>query len=79
MGRDHPGSEEARRRLIAWLAELGPRWGLPGDACRVHGHLYLTAAAATRGEIARSVELSEAAVGEALDWLAGQDLATEDG
>jgi DNA-binding transcriptional regulator GbsR (MarR family) len=79
MGEGHSGSEEARTRLIAWLAELGPRWGLPADACRVHGHLYLTAAPASPDELAHAVGLGEAAVGEALAWLAEQDLVQEVG
>lgn len=70
-------SEQARARLIAWLADLGPRWGLPADACRVHGHLYFTATAASPDQLAREVGLSEAAVDGALEWLAGHDLVQE--
>ena len=79
MGREHSGSQEARTRLIAWLGDIGPRWGLPADACRVHGHLYLTATPASPDELARAVGLGEAAVGEALAWLAEHDLAQEVG
>jgi len=77
MGREHPRSGEARARLIEWLAEVGPRWGLPADACRVHGHLYLTARAASPDELARAIGLGEPAVDEALGWLAEHDLAEE--
>ena len=31
----------AMGRVIAFLGDLGPRWGLPREACRVHGYLYL--------------------------------------
>jgi DNA-binding transcriptional regulator GbsR (MarR family) len=74
MGGEHKASEDARTRLIEWLADVGPRWGVPADACRVHGHLYLTATPASADELARSVGLGEEAVGEALAWLAGHDL-----
>ena len=74
-----PASEAARARLIAWLGELGPRWGLPADACRIHGHLYLTAAAASEVDLAAKLGMNEAEVGEALTWLASRDLAQRDG
>jgi len=77
VGAEQPGSEQARTRLIAWLAELGPRWGLPAEACRVHGHLYLTAMPASPDELARAVGLDEATVEAALAWLAGQELVQE--
>jgi len=77
MGRAHSGSDEARARLIAWLGELGSRWGLPADACRVHGHLYLTASPASTDELGRAVGLGEAAIDEALTWLAEQNLVQE--
>ncbi|HEX2764038.1 MAG TPA: hypothetical protein VHM92_09410 [Allosphingosinicella sp.] len=77
MGREHSGSDEARARLIGWLGELGPRWGLPAGACRVHGHLYLTATPVSRAELARALGLDAAAVGEALAWLAARDLVDE--
>ena len=79
MEGDDPASEAARDRLIAWLGELGPRWGLPADACRVHGHLYLGASAASAPELASRLGISEGEVGEALAWLASRDLAQRDG
>jgi DNA-binding transcriptional regulator GbsR (MarR family) len=77
MGQGHSLSEETRTRLIAWLGELGPRWGLPADACRVHGHLYLTASPASAEELARAVDLDGASVEEALAWLAARDLVQQ--
>jgi DNA-binding transcriptional regulator GbsR (MarR family) len=70
-------SEGARRRLIAWLGELGDRWGLPADACRVHGHLYFNAAPASVADLSGALGMSAAAVGEALAWLGEQDLVRE--
>jgi len=72
-------SEAARARLIAWLGQVGPRWGLPADACRVHGHLYLTASAASEAELSTTLGMSQADVGEALAWLADRNLAQPDG
>ena len=77
MGQGDERSDEARAALVEWLGDLGPRWGLPADACRVHGHLYLTARPATAAELSAAVGLGEAAVGDALAWLAAQDLAEE--
>ena len=71
--------DAARRRLLGWLGETGLRWGLPAEACRVHGHLYLTAAPASAAELAAATGLSEAEVAEALAWLAPQGLVSEAG
>ena len=79
MEGEDPASEAARDRLIAWLGELGPRWGLPADACRVHGHLYLSASAASAHGLASRLGISEREVDEALAWLASRDLAQQDG
>lgn len=70
-------AEAARGRLLDWLAETGLRWGLPPDACRVHGHLYLTAEPVTAADLAASTGLAEGAVREALAWLSPQDLVRE--
>jgi DNA-binding transcriptional regulator GbsR (MarR family) len=74
MGRGDSSANAARARLIAWLGELGPRWGLPADACRVHGHLYLAAMPASESELADSLAMEESAVREALAWLEEQRL-----
>ena len=79
MDRREPNGGAARSRVLAWLGELGPRWGLPAGACRVHGHLYLTARPVPAAELSRELGLDEAAVGEALAWLAERDLVHEAG
>jgi hypothetical protein len=33
----------ATHRFVDYFGELGPLWGLPSDACRVHAYLYLVA------------------------------------
>jgi DNA-binding transcriptional regulator GbsR (MarR family) len=61
---------QAMRRLIDFLGELGPRWGLPEEACRLHGYLYLRARTATESELRKVLALDRAAVETALSWLA---------
>lgn len=60
----------AMRRVTDFLAELGPRWGLPAEACRVHGYLYLVARPQTESELRDALALSDTALNEALAWLA---------
>ena len=78
MARGDSASEAARERLIAWLGELGPRWGLPSDACRVHGHLYLNGEAVSSPELSDKLGMSAEQVDEALAWLASRGLARQE-
>jgi DNA-binding transcriptional regulator GbsR (MarR family) len=64
----------AMRRLIDFLGELGPRWGLPAGACRVHGYLYLVARPATDADLAAAVDLADGGLADALKWLADYGL-----
>jgi DNA-binding transcriptional regulator GbsR (MarR family) len=66
---------EAARRLVDFLGELGPRWGLPEEACRVHGYLYLSARPVDESELAEALALDAAATSVALAWLADYRLA----
>ncbi|HYJ30695.1 MAG TPA: hypothetical protein VEW25_10185 [Allosphingosinicella sp.] len=77
MGTGDGSSEGAQKRLIAWLGELGERWGLPPNACRVHGHLYFNAAPASAAELAEALGMSRAEIREALAWLGEQALVHE--
>jgi DNA-binding transcriptional regulator GbsR (MarR family) len=70
-------ADAARRRLLDWLADTGSRWGLPPEACRVHGHLYLTANPASVQELTEAAALSEADVKAALEWLRHERLVEE--
>lgn len=72
------GAADAIERVIAWLGELGARWGLPADACRVHGWLYLTGRAATEAELAAAVRLPLTETRSALAWLADHGIAEVD-
>jgi len=60
----------ALERVIAYLAELGTRWGLPAEACRVHGYLYLVARPIAETELREALKLSETALTHVLAWLA---------
>jgi DNA-binding transcriptional regulator GbsR (MarR family) len=60
----------AMRQLVDFLGELGSRWGLPTDACRVHGYLYLLARPVPEIDIRNAVGLDESVVGSSLAWLA---------
>jgi DNA-binding transcriptional regulator GbsR (MarR family) len=59
----------ARDRVVEFLGDLGPRWGLPADACRVHGYLYLVARPIAEAELRASLQLSEPVLAQALAWL----------
>lgn len=69
---------EAMDRLVAWLGELGPRWGLPADACRLHGWLYLSGRVASAGELETAVGLTPGEAGAALAWLEARRLVERD-
>ncbi len=59
---------------MEWLAEVGARWGLPADACRVHGLLYLVARPLATEAIAAELALTPAAMDDAFAWLAAEGL-----
>jgi DNA-binding transcriptional regulator GbsR (MarR family) len=56
-------------RVIDFLRDLGPRWGLPADVCRVHGYLYLVARPIAEADLRAALDLSEGALSQALAWL----------
>jgi DNA-binding transcriptional regulator GbsR (MarR family) len=58
------------RRLVDFLGELGPRWGLPSDACRIHGYLYLVARPVVGTELREALQVDDAVLADALAWLA---------
>ena len=66
------------QRLIDFLAELGQRWGLPAEACRVHGYLYLVAKPVAEAELRRALNLDAAALAAALAWLEDYRLVERD-
>lgn len=64
----------AARSIVEWLADVGRRWGLPADACRVHGLLFLLARPLSAAEIANELALPESSTDVALDWLSAEGL-----
>jgi DNA-binding transcriptional regulator GbsR (MarR family) len=60
----------ATRRIIDFLGDLGSRWGLPAQACRIHGYLYLAAKPLTDAELRAALAVDAAALAEAVAWLA---------
>jgi DNA-binding transcriptional regulator GbsR (MarR family) len=69
MRRTKASLPQAMQRLVDFLGELGPRWGLPRDPCRVHGYLYLRARPASEDEIRAALGLGDADWADALTWL----------
>lgn len=64
----------AAMQIVAWLGEVGARWGLPVGACRAHAVLYLTATPMPAGEIAALLGLGTEEATQALDRLKEQGL-----
>jgi DNA-binding transcriptional regulator GbsR (MarR family) len=80
------GGEKARdtvnssvRRVLDFLAELGPRWGLPAEPCRIHGYLYLMGRPVPETELRASLGLEAKALATALAWLSDYRLVESDG
>ena len=65
----------AMQRFVDYFGDLGPRWGLPAAACRVHAYLYLVARPVPAGDIAAALELDGAELEEALSFLADYHMA----
>lgn len=68
----------AMERVVDFLGDLGPRWGLPAEACRVHGYLYLAAKPVGAAELRDALKLGDDALNEALEWLSEFGLAERD-
>lgn len=60
----------AAHRVVDFLGEVGARWGLPAESCRVHGYFYLLAKPATAAEVRKALQLDAKVVDTALAWLA---------
>jgi DNA-binding transcriptional regulator GbsR (MarR family) len=66
-------AEEASRvvhQVVDFLGDVGARWGLPAEACRVHGYFYLIARPAAAGEVREALKLGEKTLDDTLAWLA---------
>jgi DNA-binding transcriptional regulator GbsR (MarR family) len=62
-----------------FLGELGQRWGLPAESCRVHGYLYLVARPVADAELGDALGLGKAALRDALAWLTDYRLIQRSG
>lgn len=69
----------AIRRFVDYFGELGPRWGLPADACRVHAYLYLLASPTSETEIARALSMHAKSTAAALGFLQEYEMAARAG
>ncbi|MEM7224376.1 MAG: hypothetical protein AAF495_15455 [Pseudomonadota bacterium] len=56
-------------RFTDYFGELGPRWGLSSETCRLHALLYLVGRPLTQAEIAALLELDDRAARDAIDDL----------
>lgn len=65
----------AAMSIVDWLSEVGSRWGLSPDACRIHGLLFLMARPVSQETIEAELDMTSSQVGEALTWLAQERLA----
>lgn len=63
-------------QIVEWLADVGSRWGLPPNACRVHGLLFLYSRPLQTGAIAAELFMTETAVETTLEWLTSENLVT---
>ena len=70
-----PGLSDEAMAVVDWLADVGPRWGLPELACRVHAVLYLIARPVAGAELAAELSLAADDVTAGLDWLERYGLA----
>ena len=57
------------REFINYFGELGPRWGLDANACRVHAYLYLIARPANQESIGSALDVAVETVRDALVYL----------
>ncbi len=71
-----PTLSTAALEIVDWLGMVGSRWGLPKEACRVHGVMFLLARPVTDEYLGSVLQLSPLHVQDALSWLATEGLIT---
>ena len=65
-----PTSPALDRVIDDFLRDLGPRWGLPADACRVHGYPDLVARPIAEADLCAALDPERGALSQAhLAWL----------
>lgn len=70
---------EPVQEFVAYFGELGARWGLEAEACRVHACLYVLARPVLESEIEASLGMTPAAVQHCLRYLTTFGLVEVDG
>ncbi|MDA0239357.1 MAG: hypothetical protein O3A84_04930 [Proteobacteria bacterium] len=59
----------AIKRFIDYFGNLGPRWGLSADACRIHALVYVLNRPVSNKEISESLGLNKHTLRDAIDYL----------
>lgn len=65
--------------FIDFFADLGPRWGLPADACRLHAFLYLSESPLTQTELMATLSLTPEDLRNAVHFLKEYQMVEESG
>ena len=71
------GPAPAVQHFVDYFGELGPRWGLPADACRVHAYLYVVAAPVTEARVRTALSLDAEQLTAALAFLIDYRMAEQ--
>jgi Predicted transcriptional regulators len=60
------------QRFVTYFGELGPRWGLAAETCRLHALLYLSAMPMNAAEVAQTLSLTadqaDIAIADLVQW-----------
>jgi DNA-binding transcriptional regulator GbsR (MarR family) len=64
-----PKIPQALAGVLDFLGDTGSRWGLPAQACRIHGYLYLVVKPVRETELRERLDLNGKIVADALAWL----------
>lgn len=62
-------ANETLQEFVKYFGELGERWGLPLNACKVHAYLYIKAEPISEVEIAKELGFDRENLSQAVDFL----------
>lgn len=74
-----PAPSDAMLSFIDYFGELGPRWGLGIQPCRVHAYLYLVGRPVAEPQIIEALALDAAECAAAIAYLAQWRMITRAG
>ena len=60
---------KALEQFVLYFGELGMRWGLPSDACKVHAYLYVMGRPFTEKSVLNDLNIEKDKLKLALDFL----------